>query len=159
MVPSAVGIYGVLSYLVAQRRREIGIRMALGSTQAAIFRLFLRQGIVLVGTGLVLGLAGAAALRRAVENQIYGVHAARSVGLGDSHNAPGGGGARRVLVACTPGYENQSGDRAQRVIEPRLPINCRRARALYFEDENEDDVYHAQRPPSCVEKRNALYRS
>lgn len=71
---SAVGIYGVLSYLLAQRRREIGIRIALGSSQAGIFRLFLREGIVLVSSGLVLGFAGAAAMRRAVENQIYGVH-------------------------------------------------------------------------------------
>jgi putative ABC transport system permease protein len=71
---SGVGIYGVLSYLLAQRRREIGIRIALGSTRAGIFRLFLREGIVLVSSGLVLGLAGAAAMRKAVENQIYGVH-------------------------------------------------------------------------------------
>jgi len=64
----------VLSYLLAQRRREIGIRIALGSTRAGIFRLFLHEGIVLVSSGLVLGLAGAAAMRRAVENQIYGIH-------------------------------------------------------------------------------------
>jgi len=71
---SGVGIYGVLSYLLAQRRREIGIRIALGSTRTGIFRLFLREGIVLVGGGVVLGLIGAAAMRRALENQIYGVH-------------------------------------------------------------------------------------
>ena len=72
---SGVGIYGVLSYLLAQRRREIGIRIALGSTRTGIFRLFLREGIVLVSGGLVLGFTGAAAMRRALENQIYGVHA------------------------------------------------------------------------------------
>jgi predicted permease len=71
---SGVGLYGVLSYLLAQRRREIGIRIALGSTRTGIFRLFLREGIVLVSSGVVLGLIGAAAMRRAVENQIYGVH-------------------------------------------------------------------------------------
>ena len=71
---SGVGIYGVLSYLLAQRRREIGIRIALGSTRTGILRLFLREGIVLVSGGLVLGFAGAAAMRRALENQIYGVH-------------------------------------------------------------------------------------
>ncbi|HET6961468.1 MAG TPA: ABC transporter permease [Terriglobia bacterium] len=71
---SGVGIYGVLSYLLAQRRREIGIRIALGSTRTRIFRLFLREGIILVSIGVVLGLAGAAAMRRALENQIYGVH-------------------------------------------------------------------------------------
>jgi ABC-type antimicrobial peptide transport system permease subunit len=71
---SGVGIYGVLSYLLAQRRREIGIRIALGSTRAGIFRLFLREGIALVSGGLMFGFAGAAAMRRAVQNQIYGVH-------------------------------------------------------------------------------------
>jgi ABC-type antimicrobial peptide transport system permease subunit len=71
---SGVGVYGVLSYLLAQRRREIGIRIALGSTRTGIFRLFLREGIALVSGGLVLGFTGAAAMRRALENQIYGVH-------------------------------------------------------------------------------------
>ena len=70
---SAVGIYGVLAYLVSQRRREIGIRIAMGSTAAGIVRMVLGEGLALVGTGLALGLAGAVLLRRAVETQIYGV--------------------------------------------------------------------------------------
>ena len=70
---SAVGIFSVLSYLLGQRRREIGIRVAVGSTPAGIFRLVLREGLLLIGCGLALGLAGAIALRKAVENQIYNV--------------------------------------------------------------------------------------
>jgi predicted permease len=70
---SAIGIYGVLTYLVTQRRREIGIRAALGCSVAGIVKLVLSEGLVLVGTGLVLGIAGAAALRQAIENQLYGV--------------------------------------------------------------------------------------
>jgi putative ABC transport system permease protein len=70
---SAIGIYSVLSYLLGQRRREIGIRLAVGSSPAGIFQLFLREGMLLVGSGLALGLLGSAALRKAVENQIYGV--------------------------------------------------------------------------------------
>jgi predicted permease len=70
---SAIGIYGVLAYLVAQRRREIGIRVALGSTGAGIVRLVLREGMLLVAIGLAAGLAGTVALQHAVANQIYGV--------------------------------------------------------------------------------------
>jgi predicted permease len=70
---SAIGIYGVLAYLVAQRRREIAIRMALGSTGAGVVRLVLRECLVLVAIGLGAGFAGAAALQKAVATQIYGV--------------------------------------------------------------------------------------
>jgi predicted permease len=70
---SAIGIYGVLAYLVAQRRREIAIRMALGSTGGGVVRLVLREGLVLVAIGLATGFAGAAALQKAVASQIYGV--------------------------------------------------------------------------------------
>jgi predicted permease len=70
---SAIGIYGVLAFLVTQRRREIGIRVALGSTEYGVVKLVLREGLVLVGAGLVLGIAGAVALSRVVASEIYGV--------------------------------------------------------------------------------------
>jgi putative ABC transport system permease protein len=70
---SSIGIYGVLAYLVAQRRREIAIRMALGSTPAGVVRLVLRQGMAIVTLGLAVGFAGAAGLQKAIANQIYGV--------------------------------------------------------------------------------------
>jgi len=70
---SAIGIYGVLAYLVAQRRREIGIRMALGCTGAGVVKLVLREGLLLAVIGLLVGFAGAAALQKVVANQIYGV--------------------------------------------------------------------------------------
>jgi predicted permease len=72
---SAVGIYSVLSYLLGQRRREIGIRLAIGSSPGGIFRLFLREGMLLIGSGLILGILGSIALRTAIKNQIYGVQA------------------------------------------------------------------------------------
>jgi predicted permease len=70
---ASVGIYGVLAYLVAQRKREIAIRMALGSSQAGVVRLVLQEGLILVGLGLLLGIAGAVSLRTAISTQVYGV--------------------------------------------------------------------------------------
>jgi len=70
---AALGIYGVLAYLVAQRRKEIGIRVALGSTHSRIVKLVLREGLTLVGTGLILGIVSSISLRSIVQNEIYGV--------------------------------------------------------------------------------------
>jgi predicted permease len=70
---AALGIYGVLAYLVAQRRREIGIRIALGSSPRAVFRLVLGEGLWLTVAGLVLGVAGALAVARSLADQVFGV--------------------------------------------------------------------------------------
>jgi putative ABC transport system permease protein len=89
LVLGVVGIYGVLSYVAAQRTREIGIRLALGAAQTDVSRLFLRHGIVLAAVGIVLGLAAAAGVTRVMSALLFGVsavdpvtYAAAAVGLG-----------------------------------------------------------------------------
>jgi predicted permease len=73
LILASVGVYGVLAYSVAQRTREIGIRMALGAERGGILRTVLRDGMVLVGLGLGLGLAFALLLSRLVAGFIFGI--------------------------------------------------------------------------------------
>ncbi|MBI1873903.1 MAG: FtsX-like permease family protein [Acidobacteria bacterium] len=68
-----IGIYGVVSYAVSQRRREIGIRLALGAAQGEVRRMFVRHALVLVGVGVAIGLAAAVALTRLMASQLFGV--------------------------------------------------------------------------------------
>jgi putative ABC transport system permease protein len=72
---TAIGIYGVMAYSVSQRTNEIGIRMALGAAQSAIFRLVVGQAMTLVGISLALGLIGAFAATRLLNSLLYGVRA------------------------------------------------------------------------------------
>jgi putative ABC transport system permease protein len=68
-----VGIYGVIAYVVAQRRREVGIRMALGAAAGEVQRLFLRHGLLITAAGLVLGAGASAALMRLLGALLFGV--------------------------------------------------------------------------------------
>jgi putative ABC transport system permease protein len=72
---AAIGIYGVLAYLVDQRRREFGIRIALGARSVDVLALVLRQGLVPVAAGLIAGIAGALALTRLLKSLLYEVSA------------------------------------------------------------------------------------
>jgi len=75
LILAGIGIYGVISYSVAQRTREIGIRVALGASERSLLRLVLDRGVVLTGVGLAIGLAGAFGLTRLMASMLFGVGA------------------------------------------------------------------------------------
>jgi putative ABC transport system permease protein len=84
-----VGIYGVIAYVVAQRRREVGIRMALGAAAGEVQGLFVRHGLLITAIGLVVGVAAAAGATRLISTLLYNVspldpltYAGSIVGLG-----------------------------------------------------------------------------
>jgi ABC-type antimicrobial peptide transport system permease subunit len=77
----AIGLYGLLSYVVTQQRREIGVRMALGAIPRSILKLVLAQGTRLVVAGIALGLIAAFALRQLLSSLLFGVSAGDAASL------------------------------------------------------------------------------
>jgi putative ABC transport system permease protein len=74
VVLACVGLYGVIAHGVAQRRREFGIRLALGATRAEVFQLVLRRTASMIGAGLVFGLAGGYAFAQVLSTRLVGVN-------------------------------------------------------------------------------------
>ena len=90
---AVIGIYGVMSYLVAQRQREFGIRLALGADRKEIVALVLRHGALMVGIGLVIGIGGALVLSRVLGTLLF------DVGAADPASAAGDRAARHRRAA------------------------------------------------------------
>jgi putative ABC transport system permease protein len=70
---ASIGLYGVMSYLMSQRTREFGIRLAVGASSGALLRLVLGQAAKLVSIGICLGLVGAMVVARAISSLLYGI--------------------------------------------------------------------------------------
>jgi predicted permease len=81
LVLACVGLYGLVSYSVASRTREIGVRMALGAGRMAVLRMLMGQVAVTTAAGLAVGLPAARALTRLIESQLYGIHANDALSL------------------------------------------------------------------------------
>ena len=94
---AAIGLYGVLSYTVAQRTNEIGIRMALGAQRGRVVRMILRETAVLIGIGLAAGIPASLACARLVESRLFGLKAADPVTLAAAIGI-------MVVVALASGY-------------------------------------------------------
>ena len=128
LVLAAMGIYGVISYGVSQRRHEIGIRMALGARPADVLRSVLGEGALLVGAGTAIGLAGPLALTRYLRTLLYEVSANDPAVLAA---AAGILAAIALAAAFLPGAAGDargSDDRAARRVTPTLgrPSKTRR---------------------------------
>ena len=111
---TAVGIYGVMAYAVAQRRREIGIRMALGARRGDVMGLVLRQSTAITAIGITLGLLGAAALTKYLEGLLFGLTRLDPTTLG-------GVALAFALVATAASYVPAR--RATRV-DPLVALRC-----------------------------------
>jgi ABC-type antimicrobial peptide transport system permease subunit len=70
---AAIGTYGVLSYMVTERRREIGIRVALGATRSHVLTQIMKQGLQVAAIGVTIGLGGALAVNRLIASLLFGV--------------------------------------------------------------------------------------
>jgi predicted permease len=94
---AVIGLYGVMSYTVAQRTREIGIRMALGAEQGKVVWMVMRDVLRLIGIGVVAGIPAALALTRVVESQLFGLtgHDPRTLAIST---------VALTVVACAAGY-------------------------------------------------------
>ena len=129
---AAIGSYGVLSYMVTERRREIGIRMALGADRASVLRMVLSQGLRLTLVGVAAGLAAAFAMNRVLASLLFGVRPSDPATIGAVVALIGGGGARRLLPAGAAGDAGRSDDCVARGVEPfSLRCSARSCRSSY----------------------------
>jgi predicted permease len=128
---AALGLYGVLAHAVADRRREIAMRVALGATRARVLGLVAREGAVLVGIGVVLGIAGGLAGVRLLEHLLFEVRPRRSAGSPRRHRDPPRRRAPRTLAARPPGPPRRAHGRPARRVADGVPALSARHRRVH----------------------------
>ena len=109
---AGIGLYGVLAFGVTQRTREIGVRLALGASRAEVLGLVVRQGMVLAGVGLAIGLAGALAASRVLRALLFETNVYDPGDVRDRARAAGGGLAGGLLPAGAAGLARRPDGRA-----------------------------------------------
>ena len=109
---ASIGLYGVMSFAVSRRTRELGIRVALGARPGDVFKLVLRQGMTLVIAGLVLGLAVAAMVTRLLASFLYGVSTTDTFTFIAIPVSADSGCIARLLLARAPSDKSRAADRA-----------------------------------------------
>jgi predicted lysophospholipase L1 biosynthesis ABC-type transport system permease subunit len=109
LVLAAAGLYGVVSYMVTMRQKEIGIRMALGAAGGSVLRLIVRQSIVPVLAGCVLGAVGAVAVGALIRSRLYGVSPVDPRLGGDAGKRHGAGNRAGTIGRISCGRRRRRG--------------------------------------------------
>ena len=114
LLVASVGLFGLMSYSVARRTNEIGIRMALGAARQDVLRLVMRESMILVAAGVAIGIGGAIAASRLVSNLLFGLAPTDPMTMAGAMTV-------MVLVSALAGY--LPARRASRV-DPMVALRC-----------------------------------
>ena len=135
-----VGIYGVIAYVVAQRRREVGIRMALGAAAGEVQGLFVRHGLVITAIGLVVGVAAAAGVTRLISTLLFNVSPLDPLTYAGSIVGARHRRAARDVAPRPAGHTGGSGDCASRGIDRGRGRRFRGSRRFRVADSDSSGV-------------------